>query len=51
MVGFGKAEHTAPEILHQYDEHGTYANTLILCEESYIPKEVCDNYVYSEDED
>ena len=24
MVGFGKANHTAPEILNQYDENGSY---------------------------
>jgi len=51
MVGFGKAKHTAPEILHQYDENGTYANTLILCEESYIPKEICDNYDFDANDD
>ena len=37
MVGFGKAVHTAPEILNQYNELGNYANTLELCEESFIP--------------
>lgn len=49
MVGFGTAVHTAPETLNQWDENGEYQNTLVLCEESFIPKSVCDNYTASTD--
>lgn len=43
-VGLAKAKHTAPEQIVHWNEHGKYVNEEYVCEESFIPKSVCDNY-------
>lgn len=42
QVGFTKAAHTAPEILHHYDTTGRYHDTQKICEEAYIDPSLCE---------
>ena len=40
-VCFAKALHTAPEKHDIYDKHGNYVETELLCKESYIDDQYC----------
>lgn len=42
MVGFAKANHTEPEVVHRYDDTGKYHSTDLVCSEGFIPECVCD---------